>query len=331
MLSAFPVLIGIAGIAALLGMPYTGIEFGSGDDGWHISRVAPSGPAANLAPYAGKKIAAIAGYEPGPFDLVEDFDYIPDRASLGRFWRAQSFFAAHVRPGFPVTVAFRDGSAETFVPGRSTFPHVIGRVGMMFFLGLFSLFIGLAVALKKPDDERAVVFFLMVLSVGLIFLTFGSYTSRDIAFHMGTFTVFSAVNVVAFSLFPVLFLHFCLVFPERKKIVSSRAFLPVLYSLPLIVSAVYQPRISFSSLQVLFLGGLVAGVGSIVYGYIRAGTPRERYQIRWVLFGIGVFVAVFSANTLIPNIVLGHRITSERIPSLFLIFNALSIEVAITR
>ncbi len=330
-LAALPVVIGIAGIAALLGMPHTGIGFEAHEGKWFLAHVAPPGPSANLTPFTGMAVTAIADRELGPFDLVEDFDYIPDRESLVQFWRAQIFFASHVRPGTPVSIAFRDGSKATFTPGKTTFPRVIGRVGMMFFLGLFSLFVGLGVVLKKPDDERAVVFFFMVLSVGLIFLTFGSYTSRDIAMDMGVFTVFRVVNIVAFSFFPVLFLHFCLVFPERKKIVNNRAFLPVLYSLPLIVSAVYQPRISFASLQVLFLGGLVAGVASIVYGSIRAKTPRERYQIRWVLFGVGVFVAVFSATTLIPNIVLGHRLTSDRVPSFFFIFIPLSMAVAITR
>ncbi len=331
LLSALPVIIGIAGVAALSRMPYTGLDFEARDGKWYLARVAPSGPAGNLVRDAGKEVVAVAGRELGPFDFVEDFDYIPDRASLVQFWRAQSFFASHVRPGAPVAVTFRDGGGEMFTPGGFTFTRVLGRVGMMFFLGLFSLLIGLVVALRKPYDERAVIFFLMVLSVGLIFLTFGSYTSRDIALDMGVFTAFRVVNAIAFSFFPVIFLHFCLVFPERKRIVNSRAFLPVLYSLPLVVAAVYQPRISFAPLQILFLGGLVAGVGSIVYGYIRAKNPQERYQIRWILFGVGVFAAVFSATTLIPNIVLGHRLTSDRIPSLFFIFIPLSIAIAITR
>ena len=333
-LSIFTLLVGVIGIVALLRAPYTGFRFAQKDNAWILAGVTPGSPSETAREMVGKRVAFIGERQPDAFDLVEDFDYIPDRVSLSHFWAAQEYFSERVIPGAAVVFRFGEGSGErafTVTPVRFPPMRVFERAGMMFFLGLLSLLIGLVVVVRRPGDVRARLFFFMVFTVGLIFLTFGSYTSRDIALNIHVFTALRIINAFAFAFFPVVFLHFCLVFPRRKRIADSRFFLAALYMTPVAVSLLFQPRVSFSSLQLLFLFGLVAGVVSIVYSYFRAETVHERYQIRWVLLGVGIFVAVFCITALIPNLLVGHRLCSDRVPSFFFILTPISMAFAITR
>ena len=333
-LGIFPFLVAAVGILTLTQSPFTGMTFESREGAWYVSSVSPDGPSKDLGALAGKEVYAIGNFEIGGFDLVEDFDYIPDRASLKHWWRAQCYFSQHVRPGAPITLVIGDEgdkASYTITPAKLPLGHILERAGLMIFLGLFSLFIGLCAAIKKPDDIRARIFLVMVFSVALIFVTFGSYTSRDIAFQQVVFTFMRMMNVFAFSFFPVFFFHFCLVFPRERRIVQSRWFIPVLYSLPIIVSILYQPRISYLSLNLLFMAGLIAGVASIVHSYFTASSSVEKYQIRWVMLGVGIFAAVFLLTTFIPILFQGQRLFGDRVPSLFFILVPLSMAFAITK
>ncbi len=333
-LGVLPFILCLGGIAALLSGPYTGLSFSHEVDGCHLSSVTDSSPGAALKQYIGHRVVSLNDFTLEGHDLVEDFDYIPDRDSLAHWWRAQGYFSVTVKPGEPLTVVIEsDNGFEKvdIIPETMPAERIFSAAGMMFFIGLFSLFVGLCVVLRKPGDERAQRFFFMVFSVALIFVTFGSYTSRDIAFAFSVFTLFRIINVFAFSYFPVLFLHFCLVFPRKKQIAGKRNFITILYLIPLAVSIIYQPRLSYLSLNLLLLSGLLLGVASIVNSYFTSKSKLEKYQIRWIIWGVGIFVAIFHVTTILPVIFNGHRLFGDRVPSLFFIFIPLSMAFAITK
>jgi signal transduction histidine kinase len=333
-ISLIPILVGLIGFAALLKSPYLGIEFESRKGKWFISSASSGISADKMQEYIGKEAAAIGDFELKEFDIVEDFDYIPDWDSLKHFWNAQKYFSETIKAGDPLTITVRTEdkhkSFET-IPLMPTISNVLSNIGMMFFLGLFSLMVGLVAALKKPGDIRAVIFFFMVFSVSLIFLTFGSYTSRNISFTYKIFTVLWGINVIGFSFFPSLFLHFCLIFPREKGFARNKLFLTILYLLPVIVSMIYQPRISYLSLNLFFMACLIGGIASMIHSYITLKSAEERTQIRWVLWGVGIFVIVFLITTFIPILFEGQRLVSDRVPSLFFIFIPLSIAFSITK
>ena len=334
LLAAIPFLVFVCGIIILLHSPYLDMQFIQQDGQWIIESVDSGGPAGNHTDIAGSVLIAVNGFTLNEYDLIEDFDYIPDRSSLTHWWEAQKFFSSSVITGKPVRLLISAGNERRtveVVPESLPLLELAGRAGMMYFLGLFSLLIGLIVVLKKREDLRARLFFYMVLSVGTIFVTFGSYTSRDMAFSITVFSVFRVLNVCAFAYFPVLFLHFFLVFPRMKKIAGNKWLIAFLYILPVIVTILYQPRISFLSMTMLFVGGLLGGIVSMIYSYVRAETVLERYQIRWVLMGMGIFTIVFLAVTFIPLLFHGQRLFGDRVPSLFFIFIPLSIAFAITK
>ena len=328
-----PVVVGIVGLIALFHAPYTGISFTQRDGRWFIEDV--DGPSAGLEAFKGKEVYSIAGFRVEEFDLVEDFDYIPTRDGLNHWWRAQRYFSENVKTGLPLTITIRDGESfrdVVIIPSSIPLHRLIAsNFTIMSVIAVFTLFVSLVVVFKRPGDIRAGVFFLFAFLVSLMDFTFGSYTSRDIAFDFRVFTLFRIINGIAYTLFPVSFLHFCLIFPYIKGIARNRFFLPFLYLLSVVLAIFFQTRVSYLSLNLLFLGCLLGGIVSMYHTYIVIDSPTERAQVRWVILGTSVFAAVFLITAYIPILFKGYRIAGDMVPTFFFPLIPLSIAFAIER
>src|SRR5204862_2940235 len=100
------------------------------------------------------------------------------------------------------------------------------RPSSMYFVlaavGLFTLFVGASVRLRRPHDQATLHFFwLCVAFFGAFTFSFnGPFDRLDWIFYWG--------DAVAMALLPPLLLHFTLVFPERPNEAGpvSPAFVP---------------------------------------------------------------------------------------------------------
>src|SRR5207249_2479126 len=92
-------------------------------------------------------------------------------------------------------------------------------------VGLFTLFVGASVRLRRPHDQATLHFFwLCVAFFGAFTFSFnGPFDRLDWIFYWG--------DAAAMALLPPLLLHFTLVFPERPddKGQVSPAFVPIAY------------------------------------------------------------------------------------------------------
>ena len=94
-------------------------------------------------------------------------------------------------------------------------------------VGLFSLLVGTAVRLRRPDNQATLHFFWLTLAFcGVLGFSFsGRLDTLDWVFYWG--------DVTSMLLLPPLFAHFALVFPERPdswaRSDAGRALLPLLY------------------------------------------------------------------------------------------------------
>src|SRR5206468_3756914 len=86
--------------------------------------------------------------------------------------------------------------------------HDVGG-GVLAAVGLFTLFVGASVRLRRPHDQATLHFFwLCVAFFGTFTFSFnGPFDRLDWIFYWG--------DVAAMALLPPLLLHFTLVFPER--------------------------------------------------------------------------------------------------------------------
>src|SRR5271166_5421470 len=205
-------------------------------------------------------------------------------------------------------------------------------------IGLVYLGIGMYVLLRRWTAPRSTHFFIFCL-VSFIFYSF-HYTGKLNDFD---WIVYWA-NVVAWLLQPALFLHFSLVFPERKRLVNRRPWLiPAVYvpGMLLLASqicavALFQPseqlrwtldRVSMSYLAAYFV--LAAFV--LWHSYRNAETAILRQQMKWVTRGTILAVAPFTLFYVIPYLSGNVPTLAMKVSVLSLLFLPLTFGYAIFR
>jgi PAS domain S-box-containing protein len=174
--------------------------------------------------------------------------------------------------------------------------------GLYFLLasvGIFSLLVGAAVRMRRPDHQATLHFFwLTVAFFGTLAFSFtGKLDTLDWIFYWG--------DLSAQLLLPAFFLHFTLVFPDRPdawvKSDSGRT----------LVSAIYLPALLLgaASVAVVINGGahgevltrvativvdvqlvylavsLIAGLAITVSALQRVRSVTARRQLRWIVWG----------------------------------------------
>jgi two-component system NtrC family sensor kinase len=133
-------------------------------------------------------------------------------------------------------------------------------------VGVFWLFIGLFVYYRRTSSPKALHFFLLCLAsfIASCFHYSGKLNSFDQVIYWG--------NIVASLLAPSLFLHFCITFPEKPKILVGRGRWLILYA----------PGLALLALVAVSASGL-----------LRFGAPL--IEVRWMLdrLMLGFFVVIY--------------------------------------
>jgi hypothetical protein len=189
-----------------------------------------------------------------------------------------------------------------------------GNLALFYYLslvGFFSLAVGTVVMLRRPPDRASLHFYAICLLFFLMYST--SYTGR---LNLADWTLFWTDHL-AILLLPVVFLHFCLSFPERR-LPAKRAWL---------VPAAYMPALALAGAtvasQVLFvktgapvLWEITAGIDRVkpLYfaalfalsflilqdSYRRTRNVLARRQMKWLVWGTGAGIVPFFLFYAVP-------------------------------
>lgn len=174
-------------------------------------------------------------------------------------------------------------------------------------IGLIYLGIGLYVLLRRWTALGSTHFYVFCL-VSFIFYCFhysGKLNSFDWTIYWG--------NVTAGLLQPALFLHFVLVFPERRALVKKhRWIIPLVYVPGLLLLGVQiftlrllrasevlrwnLDRVQMGYLALLF----IAAATVLLYSYRKARIPILRQQLKWVTRGTILAITPFTLFYVIP-------------------------------
>lgn len=333
-------LLAIAGFLELASGPYLGLRISQDRSSppivLGVERDSPAAEALKLFPeLVGARPLSIGNVALKYENLIEDPDYLGDRASIALFIADQErLWKALSNPG-GADLMFLTAQGETrrlrIEQRRMGFVTALSRSGLMLFLGFFSICVGYIVACRRPADGNALRFFLMTFTVMLIFSSFGLYVARDIAFEPTMFKLLFLQNTLAFSAFFLSFPFFFMNFPRELRFLTTPAAKLGGAALAVLVFSLSVSRVFGSLSNTMFLAGLLIGIVSLLLRYAWAGSTTERYQIRWIFWGTLVFVLVFCATAIVPSLVIGRRLVSDRVPSLFFILIPLSILFAIER
>jgi two-component system NtrC family sensor kinase len=220
--------VGVANIVlkATWTMMDDGIFWRPAPQGLVAARLAPSGPAARGGVHAGDVLLAVDGEEV----------LSPERLDAT---------LAAKRPGERVSyLLLRQDERRSLTVTLQPLPQ--GNVSAFYYLslaGFFSLVVGTVVMLRRPAERASLHFYAICVLFFLMYST--SYTGKLDAFDW--LLVWS--DHLATLFLPVVFLHFCLTFPERRLRPQRHWVVPALYMPAFVVTG------AAAMAQALFAGG----------------------------------------------------------------------------
>jgi two-component system NtrC family sensor kinase len=193
-----------------------------------------------------------------------------------------------------------------------------GGPGALYFVlaavGTFTLLVGGAVRLRRPRDPATLHFFwLAVAFFGVFTFSFSGRLDRlDWIFYWA--------DAISILLLPPLFLHFTIVFPERRRRwtrgAAGRAFVVLTYSPAIILGLAHVlavarstsdaalfvrvtsslERAEFLYLAMCFIGGLAG----LTRALAQVSTITARRQLRWIAWGTALGAGPFALGYALP-------------------------------
>jgi PAS domain S-box-containing protein len=258
-------------------------------------RVAVNGPASRAGVSLGDVLLAIDGEE---VLTAPDVQKALDRRQAGG----------------QVTYTVLRGSQRRALDLTVT-PLAQGNVSLFYYLslvGFFSLVVGTIVMLRRAPDRAALHFYAICLLFFLMYST--SYTGR---LNFADWTLLWTDNLAILFL-PVVFLHFCLSFPERRLPVVRLWLVPAAY-LPALALAgagvasqvlflttsrgevLWTITSAIDRWKPLYFAVLFAlSFGVLLDSYRKTRSLTARKQMKWLVWGTGAGVLPFFLFYAIP-------------------------------
>jgi two-component system NtrC family sensor kinase len=181
-------------------------------------------------------------------------------------------------------------------------------------VGLFALFVGTGVRTRRPENQATLHFFwLSVAFFGMLTFSFsGRLDLLDWVYYWG--------DVVATLLFPPLFVHFALVFPERPdswvKSDTGRTVLRLIYLPALLLGGATVAAITrgerhgdvlsnvitiVERAELLYLAlCLIGGFVIMTRALTSVHSVTARRQLRWIVWGTGLGAVPFVLGYALP-------------------------------
>ena len=268
-------------------VPYDGARWIERNGGLFADRVEPDGPAAKQGITRGDQLVAVNGHE-----VKNTAGLMRQLYSAGAWTKATySLVRGSVQLDSSVILAPADKSLDSWLR----------------FIALIYLGIGLYVLLRRWTAPGSTHFYIFCL-VSFIAYSF-KYTGKLNQFD---WTILFG-NIAAGLLQPALFLHFVLVFPEKRNFVRKHeSAMPLIYFPALVLLGIQIAAMRFlqpSGRLVLVLDRLqmaysaaffVAAAGMLLYSYRRASSPILRQQLKWVTRGTILAITPYTMFYVVP-------------------------------
>ena len=214
------------------------------------------------------------------------------------------------RPSYPEETRFYYADLDNLGAVHKWTPRVI----YINLLGLVYLFVGFFVLFKQGGRAPYALHFATLCLAAFVFHFYtptGTYRDLDLGIAF--------LRNAAFLLFAPLFLHFCLLYPTKQQLFSSRRwgalglYVPALLLIGLSVPMFFRDQIAkgFPPLHDLpiteravglfyvigmvhFVTALVTSAVLLIRTYVTAKATIVRQQVKWVVWGTALAVAPFT-------------------------------------
>lgn len=283
-------------------VPYDGVVWIDTDAGIVAEKVDPEGPAARAGIRPGDVLAGIS------LDGGRTFDHIT-KAGLVQFYLEKMGVGSEGVVSYLVPRQSPFGGASQWAADLEKLPPEPQRLWRDVYLaliGLVYLIVGLYVLIRPRHVTHTVHFYLICLSAFVVYF----YSATRELNRLDWVVVF-ADNIALILLAP-LFLHFCAVFPQKRKIIERRPWVAALIYAPAVVMLIleiglpsflhpsvtaalkWRRALDVSAIYIQFPLCFLGGGLMLVYTFLRAQTPMLKQQMKWVVWGLASIIP-FSA------------------------------------
>ncbi|GBD89235.1 alkaline phosphatase synthesis sensor protein PhoR [bacterium BMS3Abin03] len=259
-------------------------------------------------------------------------------------WEEAELYTDAKNIGSKVTVEYLKNRQPSFAKAALINYYSTFEIIVISFVALIFIFLALLVVLKS-DDKSAVIFHWAGMGLAMIItLTSGNYSALPHSLSLLNHFLY----LFAFTLTPVLFIHFTCVFTSSasnvmKKIIIAFYLFAVLLAAYLFlqyynamqnnsVNGVQQYVKVYTYLFRPFL--LISVLTAIVIfyrAYKRAADLTTKRKLNWLLLGFLIGPTGFILLWVIPLIVLGHSLLTEAVMHILLIAVPLTVTIAIIK
>ncbi len=212
------------------------------------------------------------------------------------------------------------------------------------FAGLVFILIGFFVLTKNPGSLTHRLFHWVVVCTAVIMTTtWGNYSSLTLGLGYAVRFIFS----MAYTLTPVIFLHFTLTFPRQKKLQDKKLLIP-LYSFSVLLGlysfvtfmkaaslnssqAIYRYVIAFDFCRILSVVCIISGLIIFIHSYMTSVIESERKKLRWILFGLVIGPLTFAVLWVIPQALTGYGLIPEELIVILMLSVPVAFSIAILR
>jgi len=274
----------------------------------------------------GDRLLQLGGRELNWLTLMVDNSTLSSRSDL-LAWLEEKRRVYEVLQAPQVEARLQQGNRmiEVALPVRRHSWDFLNRPGLAHLpVGIAFFVVGWGTYSRPGAGRQAFWFYLMCLSMSLVYLTNAASLLAQVVFWPPLWSLFNLLNVSNFVLGPTLLLHFSLLIPR------DRAAPWMLWTLYTVSSAVIL-TVSFSAQAVLVPGLFLASLLAIVQASLTYRSTIERQQMKWIGAGFALGLGPWLLINGFPLLLLGHRLMSDTLPGAFLVFIPLGMAVAVHR
>ena len=279
--------------------PTDGVEWTNGKEGIIARSVMPGSVGARAGILPGDKLLAVA-FDDLHFQQLERAEHVQiylEQAGIGG-----NLHYLIERPSFPPDTRFY--YADLY--GLDSVERWTARGLIVESIGLIYLLVGLFVLLKQGGRTPFVPHFVALCLTAFVFHFYkpiGTYEDLDLAIAF--------LDTAALVLFAPLFIHFCALYPVRRRLFDGRRWLLALLYAPAVALIGFAALVHFvpsSRLEVpsdwiaglytasfaLFWASLVLGAMLLVRRFVRSENAVVRQQLKWIVWGSALAIAPFT-------------------------------------
>jgi hypothetical protein len=317
-------------------VPYDGVLWVDTEQGIVAQSVEPGSPADRTGVRRGDLLSGIS------LDGGRQFDQVTEAAKV-------QIYLEEAKVGNPISylierrnLAGQVSRWAADITELTPEPQKLWQHIYMAIIGWVYLIIGLYVLIRQRRARHTLHFYSICLTAFVVY--FYSYTRQ---LDRLDWIVFFADNIALIFLAP-LFLHFCAVFPEKRKILGRHPWLVLALYAPAILMLILEaslPRLApslgqqikiarvqldFFEEKIQFPLCFLGGGALLLHTFLKAQNPVLKQQMKWVVWGL-VGIVPFTGFLIYKQVVQSPSPLLEAMAIVPLIFIPLSFGYSIVR